>query len=110
MSAMSGSPSVEELRERLGALALRDEVRLGRRLDRTRRDRRDRRGLQRLADQIEHAERVIAQRTAAVPTITYPPLPVSERRDEIAAAIRDNQVVVVAGETGSGKTTQLPKI
>ncbi|MCW2816302.1 MAG: hrpB 1 [Nocardioides sp.] len=43
--------------------------------------------------------------------ITYPPdLPVSQRRDEIAAAIRDHQVVVVAGETGSGKTTQLPKI
>ena len=43
--------------------------------------------------------------------ITYPEqLPVSARRDEIAAAIRDHQVVVVAGETGSGKTTQLPKI
>ncbi|WP_043642544.1 ATP-dependent RNA helicase HrpA [Nocardioides alkalitolerans] len=43
--------------------------------------------------------------------ITYPPqLPVSARRDDIAAAIRDHQVVVVAGETGSGKTTQLPKI
>ncbi len=43
--------------------------------------------------------------------ITYPPdLPVSQRREEIAAAIRDHQVVVVAGETGSGKTTQLPKI
>ena len=42
--------------------------------------------------------------------ITYPDLPVSERRDDIAAAIRDHQVVVVAGETGSGKTTQLPKI
>ncbi len=43
--------------------------------------------------------------------ITYPPeLPVSERREEIAAAIRDHQVVVLAGETGSGKTTQLPKI
>ncbi|WP_246142774.1 ATP-dependent RNA helicase HrpA [Nocardioides rubriscoriae] len=43
--------------------------------------------------------------------ITYPPdLPVSQRRDEIAEAIRDHQVVVVAGETGSGKTTQLPKI
>ena len=37
-------------------------------------------------------------------------LPVAERRDEIAAAIRDHQVVVVAGETGSGKSTQLPKI
>jgi ATP-dependent RNA helicase HrpA len=43
--------------------------------------------------------------------ISYPPeLPVSQRKDEIAAAIRDHQVVVVAGETGSGKTTQLPKI
>ncbi|KAB1643217.1 ATP-dependent RNA helicase HrpA [Gulosibacter chungangensis] len=43
--------------------------------------------------------------------ITYPPeLPVSQRREEIAEAIRDHQVVIVAGETGSGKTTQLPKI
>ncbi|MGY4644558.1 ATP-dependent helicase HrpA [Cellulomonas sp. URHB0016] len=46
-----------------------------------------------------------------LPPIVYPEqLPVSARRDEIAAAIRDHQVVVVAGETGSGKTTQLPKI
>ncbi|GIG20842.1 ATP-dependent helicase [Cellulomonas chitinilytica] len=46
-----------------------------------------------------------------LPAIVYPEqLPVSARRDEIAAAIRDHQVVVVAGETGSGKTTQLPKI
>ena len=43
--------------------------------------------------------------------ISYPDeLPVSQRRDDIAAALRDSQVVVVAGETGSGKTTQLPKI
>ena len=43
--------------------------------------------------------------------ITFPPeLPVSQRRDDIARAIRENQVVIVAGETGSGKTTQLPKI
>ncbi|WP_307861835.1 ATP-dependent RNA helicase HrpA [Nocardioides sp. SYSU D00065] len=47
----------------------------------------------------------------AVVKITYPAeLPVSARRDDIAAAIRDHQVVIVAGETGSGKTTQLPKI
>ncbi|RRJ86364.1 ATP-dependent RNA helicase HrpA [Gulosibacter macacae] len=45
-----------------------------------------------------------------LPEIVYPDLPVSARRDEIAAAIRDHQVVIVAGETGSGKTTQLPKI
>ena len=45
------------------------------------------------------------------PVITYPPeLPVSAARGEIADAIRDNQVVIVAGATGSGKTTQLPKI
>src|SRR6187200_1640594 len=44
-------------------------------------------------------------------TIRYPAdLPISQRRDDIAAALRDAQVVVVAGETGSGKTTQLPKI
>lgn len=44
-------------------------------------------------------------------TITFPPeLPISQRRDDIARAIRDNQVVIVAGSTGSGKTTQLPKI
>ncbi|MBX0301357.1 ATP-dependent RNA helicase HrpA [Cryobacterium sp. 1639] len=43
--------------------------------------------------------------------ITFPPeLPISQRRDDIARAIRDNQVVIVAGSTGSGKTTQLPKI
>ncbi|GAA4352478.1 ATP-dependent RNA helicase HrpA [Microbacterium rhizosphaerae] len=49
--------------------------------------------------------------SAAEPLITYPPeLPVSAARDEIARAIRDHQVVIVAGATGSGKTTQLPKI
>ena len=45
-----------------------------------------------------------------VPTIGYPDLPVAERRDDLLAALRDHQVVVVAGETGSGKTTQLPKL
>jgi ATP-dependent RNA helicase HrpA len=46
-----------------------------------------------------------------VPDITYPEeLPIANRREEIAAAIAANQVVIVAGETGSGKTTQLPKI
>ena len=52
----------------------------------------------------------LAERTAAIPVIEFPDLPVSARRDEIARAIRDHQVVIVSGETGSGKTTQLPKI
>jgi ATP-dependent helicase HrpA len=58
------------------------------------------------------AQRAVAREAAlAGATISYPSeLPVSQRRDDIAAAIRDHQVVIVAGETGSGKTTQLPKI
>ena len=52
----------------------------------------------------------LAERAAAIPIIEFPDLPVSARRDEIARAIRDHQVVIVSGETGSGKTTQLPKI
>ncbi len=63
-----------------------------------------------LADEVAQAEARLAARAAAVPRITYPDLPVSARRDDILAAVRDSQVVVLAGETGSGKTTQLPKI
>ena len=49
-------------------------------------------------------------RAASVPPLDYPDLPVSEKKDDILAAIRLHQVVIVCGETGSGKTTQLPKI
>ncbi len=53
----------------------------------------------------------IEQRRAALPKIEYPEeLPVSARRADIARAIAEHQVVIVCGETGSGKTTQLPKI
>ena len=46
-----------------------------------------------------------------IPPITFPEsLPVSARRDEISRALQQHQVVIVCGETGSGKTTQLPKI
>ena len=96
------------LRARLDGLTVRDADRLGRRL-------RSLRGsaagpLRQLADQITAGEALVAARAAAVPAISYPDLPVSRLRGELAAAIRDHQVVVVAGETGSGKTTQLPKI
>ena len=59
----------------------------------------------------DYSPEQLAARAAAVPAIVYPEeLPVSARREEIAAAIAEHQVVIVAGETGSGKTTQLPKI
>ena len=60
---------------------------------------------------IEASAQLWAKRRASVPEVTYPQeLPISQRRDEIRDAIRDHQVVVLCGETGSGKTTQLPKI
>ena len=51
-----------------------------------------------------------AQRQSQVPKITYPDLPVALKKDEIKEALAKHQVIIVAGETGSGKTTQLPKI
>jgi len=52
----------------------------------------------------------VAARAARLPALSYPDLPVAARADDIIHAIRAHQVVVVAGETGSGKTTQLPKL
>ncbi|MEU0520697.1 ATP-dependent RNA helicase HrpA [Streptosporangium sp. NPDC006007] len=113
-----GTPSLTsplaELHARLPELTLRDQRRLRRRLDGARRIR-NRAAQQKIAAEItsdiERAERRVAERRAGVPAVTYPDaLPVSRRRDDILAAIRDHQVVIVAGETGSGKTTQLPKI
>jgi ATP-dependent helicase HrpA len=64
-----------------------------------------------MAGRASISEERLARRLAALPPITYPPeLPVSQAKDELAAAIAAHQVVIVAGETGSGKTTQLPKI
>jgi ATP-dependent helicase HrpA len=93
----------------LRELTLRDELRLGREARRLRRDNEADRA--RFDRQLAEAQARVRRRRASVPEVSYPPeLPVSARRDDLLAAIRDNQVVVVAGETGSGKTTQLPKI
>ncbi|AFM19792.1 ATP-dependent helicase HrpA [Mycolicibacterium chubuense NBB4] len=99
---------VRALRARLDGLTIRDAARLGRRLRQLRSPSPGQ--LEKLAQQFAAAEALVAARAAAVPAISYPDLPVSERRDDLAAAIAANQVVIVAGETGSGKTTQLPKI
>src|SRR5581483_6459225 len=100
-------PRVEEaaLRE----LTLRDEQRLRRQARRLRGG--NEQGRARFHQQLAEAQARAQRRRASVPEVSYPPqLPVSARRDDLLAAIRDHQVVVVAGETGSGKTTQLPKL
>jgi ATP-dependent helicase HrpA len=113
-SSAPGSATARELRGRLPELMLHDQRRLGRRIEQTgslRNPQRRDATLQAIAAEIGQAEDRIAARRRSVPVITYPAeLPVSQRKDEIAKAIRDHQVVIVAGETGSGKTTQIPKI
>jgi ATP-dependent helicase HrpA len=90
-----------DLRARLEHVTLRDRRRIEQRL-RAKKD---------VTRDLAAAEQRVAARRAAVPEITYPEhLPVAEAREELLAALRDHQVVVVAGETGSGKTTQLPKM
>nr|WP_255477902.1 ATP-dependent RNA helicase HrpA [Serratia sp. OS31] len=64
-----------------------------------------------LESDITAALQKVQSRAASCPKVTYPEnLPVSQKKQDILQAIRDHQVVIVAGETGSGKTTQLPKI
>jgi ATP-dependent helicase HrpA len=64
-----------------------------------------------IAQKLHTSQKKYQQRLAALPKPEYPlELPVSGKKDEISAAIMKNQVVIVCGETGSGKTTQLPKI
>lgn len=70
------------------------------------------RKLQQLQERVDQALQRFVRRREAIPThITFDDtLPISTERDSIAELIRDNQVVILAGETGSGKTTQIPKI
>ncbi|HLL67710.1 MAG TPA: ATP-dependent RNA helicase HrpA [Micromonosporaceae bacterium] len=114
MSTPPVRTEVADLQSRLPELTLRDQRRLQRRLDgipKIRKPGAAQAATAQIAAEIDAAAARVERRRAAVPTITYPDdLPIAERRDVIMAAIRDHQVVVVAGETGSGKTTQLPKM
>ncbi|GAA5033293.1 ATP-dependent RNA helicase HrpA [Streptomyces siamensis] len=108
------APALGDLAPRLAELSLRDAHRLGRRLEGARKIRKPEARTAVLAEieaEVAKGESRMAERAARIPAVTYPEqLPVSQKRDEIADAIRDHQVVIVAGETGSGKTTQIPKI
>ncbi|MBO9492866.1 ATP-dependent RNA helicase HrpA [Thalassotalea sp. G20_0] len=88
---------------------IRDRYRLRGQLRRLKRD--DEAGLERIQKKIASSLLLVELRQAALPEVRYEQsLPVIDRKEDIAGAIRDHQVVVIAGETGSGKTTQLPKI
>ncbi|EDY56332.1 MULTISPECIES: ATP-dependent RNA helicase HrpA [Streptomyces] len=109
-----GTPAFGELAARLTELSLRDAHRLGRRLEGARKIRKPQARAAVLAEieaEVGKGEERVGARRTRVPAVSYPEqLPVSQKKDDIAAAIRDHQVVIVAGETGSGKTTQIPKI
>jgi ATP-dependent helicase HrpA len=109
----SSTPNPRSLRDTIPRCLTRDQHRLRRRLH----------DLERLKDPAQKAvkqaelEAAVAQslekvaaRQARLPALSYPDLPVSARAEDIITAIREHQVVVLAGETGSGKTTQLPKL
>ncbi|OUJ24694.1 ATP-dependent RNA helicase HrpA [Corynebacterium kefirresidentii] len=104
---MNETPSRDELFAALDDVTLAEARSFRRRLKKARAPK----ALQEIGADIQAAAERVALTDAAVPTISYPDaLPVTARKDDIAEAIRDNQVVIIAGETGSGKTTQIPKI
>jgi ATP-dependent helicase HrpA len=109
------TPTISDLRSRLSGLSPDDRRRFRRRLsgaDRIADPKRRQDVLARIAADLEGVRSRLAARRAAVPKkIAYPAdLPITDRREELLETIRDHQVVVVAGETGSGKSTQLPKL
>ena len=99
--------SKDELYRRLDSVPINQERRFRRRLSKAKAPQ----ALAAIGADIAEAARGVEKRNALVPAIEYPEqLPVSARRDDIMELIRDNQVVIIAGETGSGKTTQIPKM
>ena len=106
-SSSSPAPPKPQLYDALDAVPIADVRRFRRRLKNASAPD----ALRAIGKDIERARGVVEKRDALIPEITYPEnLPVSARRDDIMELVRDNQVVVIAGETGSGKTTQIPKM
>ncbi|WP_237791819.1 ATP-dependent RNA helicase HrpA [Corynebacterium accolens] len=103
----SQAPSRDELFAALDNVTIAEARSFRRRLSKARAPK----ALREIGQDIQAAADRLALVDAAVSPLAYPDsLPVSGRKDDIAAAIEENQVVIIAGETGSGKTTQIPKI
>jgi ATP-dependent helicase HrpA len=111
---MLSSDLVKQLTQQLPLCLNQDRHILKRQLDRLRSETQKGKNpleqLNALAARIEKSVVLRAKRLASIPPLNFPDLPVTGKKDEIAKLIQENQVVIVCGETGSGKTTQLPKI
>ena len=111
---MSSSEIVKQLSQQIPLCLNQDRHSLKRQLDRLRSElKKNKEVTQALSSLTGRIERSVAnrhKRLASIPTINFPDLPVTGKKDDIAQLIKDHQVVIVCGETGSGKTTQLPKI
>ena len=111
---MSSLDLVKQLTQQLPFCLNQDRHGLKRQLDRlrseTQKGKNPTEQLNALASRIEKSVVARNKRLASIPTLNFPDLPVTGKKDDIAKLIQENQVVIVCGETGSGKTTQLPKI
>ena len=106
---MSDGFSDRQLRQSIQQCMIRDRYRLRGQLRRTKRS--DEAGLEKVRKKVQASIELAERRKSSIPDIDYNlDLPVIDCREDIAKAIQSHQVVVIAGETGSGKTTQLPKI
>jgi len=114
-AALSIEDQLKQCRDQLGGVMGRDRLRMERQINdlsqRLTAEKPLDKGLEKLQGSMARSLDLVERRLASVPSITFPEnLPVSGRREEIAELINKHQVVILAGETGSGKTTQLPKI
>ncbi|NOT11045.1 MAG: ATP-dependent RNA helicase HrpA [Methylococcaceae bacterium] len=119
---MSSSDQIKQLSNQIAFCLSQDKPAFKRQLDRLRHERsqpnRDKNSktktpeeqLNALACRIEKSVSSRNRRLASIPPLNFPDLPVTGKKDDIAQLIKDHQVLIVCGETGSGKTTQLPKI
>lgn len=113
-AAQPKANSAASLKKALGECLIKDRFRFSKRIDgasKIKNESARNAVFDEIALDIAQSMMVVEQRKQQMPKIEYPALlPVSQKRDDIANAIAHHQVVIVAGETGSGKTTQLPKI
>ncbi|TQP43054.1 ATP-dependent RNA helicase HrpA [Vibrio cholerae] len=113
-AAQPKANSAASLKKALGECLIKDRFRFSKRIDgasKIKNESARNAVFDEIALDIAQSMMVVEQRKQQMPKIEYPALlPVSQKRDDITQAIAHHQVVIVAGETGSGKTTQLPKI